>query len=81
MMTIRKCLGTLTMAAALLSAGACTGTIYDGPHHDYHKWDHHEDVVFQGYWSTQHKGDNRSFKQLNSGEQEEYWNWRHGHPN
>ena len=85
MMTIRTSLGVLVMAASLFPMAACTGggigvRVYDGPHGDYHAWDAHEETVFRGYWSTSHRGDNRAFKQLNNREQEEYWNWRHAHP-
>lgn len=53
--------------------------VYDEPRHDYHRWDHREDVSFRVYLGERHMA-YREFNQLNANEQSDYWAWRHSHP-
>jgi hypothetical protein len=52
---------------------------YDRNHKDYHNWDNREGRAYQR-WTTENHRDNRNFSHLKRGEQSEYWNWRHDHP-
>jgi len=65
--------------ASIGSAG-CAGrvTYYDEEHHDYHRWDNHEVVVYRSYW-TEHHAPYREYSSLNKDEQRDYWRWRHNH--
>ncbi len=51
---------------------------YDKTHKDYHTWDSHEDGAYQRYQTEHHE--KRTFGQLNSKQQTNYWNWRHSNP-
>ena len=53
--------------------------VYDRDHKDYHNWDNHEDQVYRGYLTDQHKV-YRSYDHQSKREQRNYWNWRHSHP-
>ena len=70
------------LAAALLVAVAagCAGevTYYDEDHHDYHRWNNHEVVVYRSYWDSRHEP-YREYSSLNKDEQRDYWKWRHDH--
>ena len=52
---------------------------YDKNHKDYHTWDDREGRAYQ-QWTVENHRDNRDFSHLKRGEQSEYWNWRHAHP-
>ncbi len=64
-----------------LSATGCEARVryYDGDHRDWHRWDDHEEIVYKSYLNEKHQ-DYRDFKTLNDGEKQDYWNWRHAHP-
>ncbi len=53
--------------------------VYDRDHKDYHKWNDHENETWHRYLNEQHRKDHE-FAKANKKEQEEYWNWRHSHP-
>jgi hypothetical protein len=53
--------------------------IYDRDHHDYHRWDNREDQAYRRYL-RERREDYRDFSRLNGNEQNDYWNWRHNHP-
>jgi hypothetical protein len=53
--------------------------VYDSNHHDYHNWDDHEDRAYRGYLSERHEN-YRAYDKQNKKQQENYWNWRHSHP-
>jgi hypothetical protein len=53
--------------------------IYDKQHNDYHNWDDNEDHAWHQFLNENHRKDH-DFKKANKKEQEEYWNWRHAHP-
>jgi hypothetical protein len=70
----------LTFIASLASLG-CAARYYDADHRDYHRWDPDEDRAYRVYWMQIHPRDPyRGYGRLNPGEQRDYWNWRHGHP-
>lgn len=51
---------------------------YDKGHKDYHNWDANEDRSYQRYQTEHHQ--RRAFVQLNTRQQNGYWNWRHSNP-
>ena len=80
----------LFLAAALVASGTSVAAakpqeagvqvrIYDSGHHDYHNWDDREDHAYRGYL-TDHHQDYRAFDKQNQKQQNNYWNWRHQHP-
>jgi hypothetical protein len=52
---------------------------YDEEHKDYHDWDAHEDAAYRKYLKEQHRT-YRAFDKMQAKEQQEYWHWRHDHP-
>jgi hypothetical protein len=82
MPTLKNRAALLTLAAAglLTVAGFGCGEVryYDEDHHDYHRWDNHEVVVYRSYWDGRHE-QYRDYKTLNKDEQRDYWKWRHEH--
>jgi hypothetical protein len=68
------------LTAALAGATGCGGVrVYDTPQNDYHRWDRREDRAYRAYLAERHR-EYREFRTLNRAEQEEYWRWRHDHP-
>jgi hypothetical protein len=53
--------------------------VYDSTHHDYHNWDDREDHAYRGYL-TEHHENYRAYDKQNHKQQNNYWNWRHSHP-
>jgi hypothetical protein len=53
--------------------------VYDRAHKDYHNWNDNEDRSYRQYLGEQHK-DYRDYSKLKRNQQNEYWNWRHKHP-
>lgn len=53
--------------------------VYDRSHKDYHQWDDNEDRAYRRYLGEQHQ-DYRDYSKLKHNEQNQYWTWRHGHP-
>lgn len=51
----------------------------DKAHKDYHQWDDREDQAYRRYLEDQ-KRSYRDFSKTGKREQNEYWNWRHSHP-
>ncbi|MGA2097024.1 MAG: hypothetical protein ABSH39_12040 [Candidatus Acidiferrum sp.] len=79
---------TLTAPVAIRTAAATQddhrddrkdSRIYDRSHKDYHNWDDNEDHAYRRYLEEKHR-DYREYSKLNRGQQDAYWNWRHGHP-
>jgi hypothetical protein len=58
--------------------GAYGVRVYDRDHRDYHNWDDREDRAYRGYLQERHEN-YRDFSKLKRNEQNDYWNWRHGH--
>jgi hypothetical protein len=77
---MRSQISAAILAASLAASVACVGRVrfYDEPHHDYHRWNSHEEVVYRGYLNEEHRP-YRDFHSLSAQEQNEYWTWRHGH--
>ena len=71
---------SLALMFALASAIGCSARVrvYDEPHHDYHRWNHQEEVSFRLYLGERHR-DYIDFHKLSPREQEDYWTWRHDH--
>lgn len=56
-----------------------THRVYDAKHKQYHNWDDNENQAWNRYLSENHKKDH-AFTKATKKEQEEYWDWRHDHP-
>ena len=52
---------------------------YDRSGHDYHTWNNNEDRAYRQYLEEQHR-DYREFHRMRRGEQQQYFGWRHTHP-
>lgn len=52
---------------------------YDRDGHDYHTCNSNEDHAYRAYLQEQHR-DYREFKRVNRGQQQQYFKWRHTHP-
>ena len=53
--------------------------VYDRNHKDYHNWDDHENHAWGVYLQDNHRRAHE-YSHANRKEQEQYWNWRHSHP-
>jgi hypothetical protein len=51
----------------------------DSAHHDSHEWNDKESQSWQRYLQEHHKK-THDFAKANKREQQDYWNWRHAHP-
>lgn len=51
----------------------------DKAHNDSHVWDTREDQAYRRYLQDQRRG-YRDFARISRREQNDYWNWRHTHP-
>jgi len=82
--TIPHYMATLVLGLAFITTIAATGCAvryYDADHRDYHRWDGDEDRAYRAYWGEAHPREPyREYGRLDGGEQRNYWNWRHGHP-
>jgi hypothetical protein len=78
---MRRQFRALVFVVALGSTAGCgVGLrVYDEPHRDYHRWDAREERAYRVYLGEQHR-EYREFGRLERREQDEYWAWRHGHP-
>ena len=52
---------------------------YDRDHKDYHVWNDGENSAYHRFLTENHRKDHEWAK-ANRKEQQEYWNWRHEHP-
>ena len=52
---------------------------YDRDGHDCHTCNSNEDHAYRAYLQEQHR-DYREFKRVNRGQQQQYFKWRHTHP-
>lgn len=88
MARIGTSLRSLFLSAALV--GSMCGTAcavrgqayvryYDGDHHQWHRWDDHEDQQYREYLQQRHM-EYRQFNNLNDQDRNQYWEWRHDHP-
>jgi hypothetical protein len=78
---MHRVFGTLLLTAVLAGSAGCFAAvrIYDAPRNDYHRWNSGEDRAYRAYLAERHF-EYREFKRLQPREQEEYWAWRHDHP-
>ena len=53
--------------------------VYDKDHKDYHNWDDRENNAWGVYLSENHR-DPHDYKRASKKEQDNYWAWRHFHP-
>jgi hypothetical protein len=53
--------------------------VYDRNHRDYHDWDDRENRSYERY-RRDHRGYNVTFTKTNRRQQDNYWRWRHEHP-
>jgi hypothetical protein len=78
-------------AAALLALGLTAPLVmaddhstnnkryYDKSHKDYHQWNANEDKSYSVFLSTNNIHVH-AFSKAKPAEQQQYWNWRHDHP-
>lgn len=66
-------------AAPVPQDAAVQVRVYDADHKDYHNWDDREETQWHVYLKDNHRKD-EDFKKADKKEQNEYWNWRHDHP-
>ena len=52
---------------------------YDKSHKDYHQWNANEDKSYSVYLNENHITVH-TFQKAKPAEQQQYWNWRHDHP-
>jgi hypothetical protein len=52
---------------------------YDRSHRDYHVWNDGEDRSYRVYLGERHR-DYREFRLNTRRQQDNYWTWRHNHP-
>lgn len=52
---------------------------YDRVHKDKHEWNDHEAAAWNGY-RDEHHVKQTDFARANRRQQQNYWNWRHEHP-
>ena len=52
---------------------------YDRDARDYHTWNNNEDRAYRAYVQDQHR-DQRHFNKVKRSEQQQYFKWRHQHP-
>jgi hypothetical protein len=90
---VSKYLGFIFLAGALSASAAVTASsqevvatvgvdhhrYYDRNHHDYHQWNDREDRSYRIYLGERHR-DYREFRLTNRRQQDDYWKWRHQHP-
>ena len=77
-------LGGLLLGAALIvpvavSAADHEKKYYDRDGKDYHTWNAQEDRAYHAYVGEQHQ-QYREFKKVKRVHQQEYFKWRHEHP-
>jgi hypothetical protein len=70
--------GALVAPVAVVASPAAQD-VYDREHKDHHKWDDHENEAWRRFLAENHRKEHE-FAKANRHEQQEYWNWRHGHP-
>lgn len=52
---------------------------HDREHHDDHHWNENEDKAYRRYLEERHET-YRAFEKRKAKQQQEYWRWRHAHP-
>lgn len=67
----------LTVPASLLAQGP--PRYEDRGHHDSHEWNPGEEQAYQRYLAEKHRK-RHDFAKASKREQQQYWAWRHSHP-
>jgi len=67
------------MAAPMPKDDGVQVRVYDRNHKDYHNWDDRENNAWGVYLNNNHKK-SHEYAKSNKREQNNYWNWRHSHP-
>jgi hypothetical protein len=73
----------VSLSAPLVMAQNRTSTTttryYDRTHKDYHHWNDNEKRNY-GTFRTERRIPDHTFARAKRAEQQQYWNWRHEHP-
>jgi hypothetical protein len=80
---VRSLLMSAMLVSPLLVTGCAVRTgyrVYDPGYRDYHVWNDGERVYYRR-WYGETGRPYREFRALRPGERQEYWTWRHNHPN
>ena len=79
---MRQLISALLVATALAGSVGCAARvrIYDEPRHDYHRWNSGEERAYRAYLAERRR-EYIEFSRLERRDQEDYWEWRHNHPN
>jgi hypothetical protein len=76
---IRKLLAAGALGAIALVGGcAVHARYYDPGHSDYHRWSPGESGYYNRWEADTHRR-HEDYNRRRAEEQQEYWNWRHGH--
>jgi hypothetical protein len=65
--------------AGVVPADDHTHRYYDRERKDYHEWNEQEEHAYRN-WMKEQRREYRDFGKLNRKQQQEYWHWRHDHP-
>jgi hypothetical protein len=84
----RLFLSSILLGAALIAPMAITANaapqgitvrVYDRNHKDYHNWDDREERSYQTF-RVEHPKYHVQYRKSRRSQQNEYWTWRHAHP-
>jgi hypothetical protein len=85
---LRRCLiasSLLALPLLVASLAGCSGEVgvgyrtYDPYYHDYHVWSDAE-LPYYNSWIVETHRPNYDYAHLHRHDREEYWRWRHDHP-
>jgi hypothetical protein len=88
MKRINAYIGSLLLAAAVVAPALVVSDakaqevqvrVYDRHYKDYHNWNDHEDHAYRVYLGEHHR-DYRAYDRQSHKDQDNYWKWRHQHP-
>ena len=71
--------GATLIAPGTMMAEGHEKRYYDRDGRDYHTWNDHEDRAYRVYLGEQHR-EYRDFRKERAIQQNEYFRWRHEHP-
>ena len=69
----------LTTAPLAIADDHDTHRYYDRSHKDHHRWNDNEQRNYDLFRNENHI-QTHTFRQAKPSEQQQYWNWRHEHP-
>ena len=78
---MRRWIGSLLLIGSLVGSTGCVARVrvYDEPRQDYHRWDSWEERAYREFLREMRR-EYRQYRRLSRFQQEEYWRWRHDHP-